>query len=217
MAIKRDGWGMCLNDQLGDCVIAWMVHHILCMSANTTTPLVIDDSVVQATYSAITGYNPSKVQPDGSNPTDNGTNMQDALNYWRDTGIGGHKILGWVAFDWTNQRELDAAKYIFGGAGFGVNLPQTAMDDFEAGNDWTNTHDQNIIGGHAIYGPGDDANDDKFVTWGKEINAVPEWTQAYVEEAYVVISDQWVNIMGASPSGFNLSALLADAKAIATS
>jgi hypothetical protein len=208
--IPQNGWGMCLNDQLGDCVIAWMAHHILCMTANTSAPVVIPDADVQATYSAITGYDPSKTDANGNNPTDQGTDMQDALNYWQNTGIAGHKILGWVSFDWTNPQELQAAKYIFGGGGFGVNLPTSAEAAFNADQPWTDTTDQNILGGHAIYGSGDTAAFDDYVTWGQEISAAPAWTQAYVEESYIVVSEDWLASVGTSPSGLNLSALMAD-------
>lgn len=205
---------MCLNDQIGDCVIAWMAHQILCMSTNVGSPAVISDADVLATYSAITGYDPSKTDASGNNPTDQGTNMQDALNYWQGTGIAGHKILGWVSFDWTNPQELQAAKYIFGGGGFGVNLPASAESAFDAGTPWTDTKDQNILGGHAIYGSGDTVGYDDYVTWGQEISASTAWTQAYVEEAYVVVSRDWLTAVGSSPSGLNLPALLADLKQV---
>ena len=49
------------------------------------------DKQVVAAYSAITGYNPST----GAN--DNGAVEIDVLNYWRQTGIAGHKIGAYVA------------------------------------------------------------------------------------------------------------------------
>src|ERR1039458_319014 len=64
---------------------------------------------IVAAYSAITGYNPVT----GAN--DNGANEGDVLNYWRQTGIAGHKIGAYVALEPANHSHVMDSVYIFEG------------------------------------------------------------------------------------------------------
>jgi hypothetical protein len=85
-------WGMMDNDQIGDCTCAAAGHLIMEWTANAGKKMVTPtDKQIVAAYSAITGYNPAT----GAN--DNGANEIDVLNYWRQTGIAGHK-------DWRLRR-----------------------------------------------------------------------------------------------------------------
>ena len=81
------------NDQVGDCVIAAMLHYIMAAQANVGKSVTFTTQQALDLYSAITGYNPSDPS------TDQGTAWTDALAYWQSTGCCGHKILGWAAVD----------------------------------------------------------------------------------------------------------------------
>ena len=53
-------WGAMLNNQLGCCEVATAGHlRMGWTNASQGTPVAIDDSVILATYSALTGYDPA--------------------------------------------------------------------------------------------------------------------------------------------------------------
>src|SRR5947209_3600191 len=91
---RVDTWPMFQNDRIGDCVFAAVGHMIGAFTtySHGATVLVSDTDIVHA-YSDVTGYNPD-------DPTsDQGTVVQDALEYWRTTGIAGHRILAYAQID----------------------------------------------------------------------------------------------------------------------
>ena len=69
-------WGMLANDQIGDCVIAMMLHSIedFHLDAGTAVPAFSDQDAIHL-YSAITGYNPNDPS------SDQGTNENTAMRY----------------------------------------------------------------------------------------------------------------------------------------
>src|ERR1039458_3967456 len=78
---------MYMNDALGDCVIAGMEHVCGVLTGNAGTQMTFTNTQTIRLYSIIGGYDPSMVQSDGSNPTDNGCDEVTALNYWQNKGI----------------------------------------------------------------------------------------------------------------------------------
>ena len=125
------------NDRVGDCEIARMGHMLMNVTAHTGKMVVPSDEEVIQVYSAITGYDPSKTQPDGSNPTDNGANTEDVMNYWQNTGIAGHKIAGWVKVA-SSQEAIQQAIWLFGAAALDVAIYQSMMDQTNADEPWDN-------------------------------------------------------------------------------
>src|SRR5580700_2315061 len=84
------GWGMLGNDKVGDCTCAAIAHMVMLMTAHTGTMVSPSLDETLAVYTAVTGYDPSQTQPDGSNPTDQGAAITDILAYWQNVGIAGH-------------------------------------------------------------------------------------------------------------------------------
>lgn len=201
---KVTSWPMYLNDSIGDCTCATTGHIIQAFSTygQGKTITVSDDDVLSA-YEAVSGYNPRT----GAN--DNGAYVQDVLNYWRKNGVGGHKNLAFAAVDFKNKDEVRKATEIFGGVYLGIDFPDTAMDQFDAGKPWDVVAGAKSEGGHAInLGFYDvDTNTYKVVTWGR----VQEMTQAffdkYVDECWVVITPEWLNEQGLTPTGIDLYSL----------
>src|SRR5580658_4087447 len=76
--IPASGWGMLGNDQVGDCVIAAMMHFIMAATSNSGQPAQFTTELAIQLYSAITGYDPSQTDATGFNPTDQGTAWTDA-------------------------------------------------------------------------------------------------------------------------------------------
>ncbi len=96
------------NDTEGDCVEAGVSHARALATCNFLPPGVIYDlAQVNCMYSAVTGYDPSQTQPDGSNPTDQGTDENAMIQYLKTTGFpDGVKVRRAVSVDATDIAEV---------------------------------------------------------------------------------------------------------------
>lgn len=196
-------WPMYLNDRIGDCTIAAAGHIEEAASAyGTGTTVKVTNTDVLKAYSAVSGYDPAT----GAN--DDGAVMQDVLDYWRKTGIGGHTILGFAQVDHTNPAEMALALYLFGHLYLGIQVPQSAEDQFAAGQPWDYTDPRSpILGGHAINVGGFDARTGRWkpVSWGKPIDMTQRFVAAYADEAWIVITREWWQAQGGDPEGVDLT------------
>lgn len=206
-AVPRNAWSMYGNDQYGDCVWAAAANLFILGSAHTGVLDIPTLGEVLGAYSAVTGFNPTT----GAN--DNGTNMTDALAYLQDTGLGGRKILGWVAIDFKNREHRNLGVDLFGATYVGVNLPESAQDEFSEGLPWNQTESP-IEGGHCILHPGYGSQGDDYVTWANwQQKASLDWSAAFIEEEYVIITQPWVDYVTKHDNGaLNLDLLKADLK-----
>lgn len=202
---KVQSWPMYGNDRYGDCVWA-MIGHLI--QAWTTygqgKTVTVDEAALLEGYSDVTGFDPRDPS------TDQGTVIADALSYWHKTGIAGHKILAYAQVDHTNRQELDSALNLFGGLCLGINFPRSAMDQFNNGQIWdVVVNDGGIEGGHAVHhGYYQTATvDERVVTWGAVQDMTDRWWAKYVEEAWVVITEEWLSATGLSPEGLDLHGL----------
>jgi hypothetical protein len=209
------GWGMDGNDQYGDCVFADCAHQEMLRTANVGTIWIPSVQEVLALYSACTGFNPSDPS------SDNGADELSVIEYLTKTGWNGRKLDGHANLDPTQTEQLKWAVCIFGASRLGVNLPQSAMDQFNADQPWDYAGDDSPIGGHDV--PLVKYVGDMFfvVTWGKLQPVTPGFMAAsypdgtpYVEEAHAELALDWINAMGSSPSKLNLSQLVADLRAV---
>ena len=179
-------WPMYGNADWGDCVWAQTGHAVNQATYYATgTEVEVTDADVLKGYSDVTGFDPN-AGPPGENPTDNGTYVQDAMKYWRTTGVGGHKIVAYASLDVSNLTEIRQAIALFGSISVGLNFPDSAMDQFNRGETWDVVRGaKRPRGGHCVlvgaYGNG------KFglVTWGAETEMTEAFWQKYVDEAWV--------------------------------
>lgn len=196
--------GMLGNDTAGDCVEAGYGHLVESWTANTGSEFVFGDNEVIDSYSSLTGYVP------GNESTDRGTDMLTALNYWRQTGLSGHKIKAFAEINPANLDQLRAAIYLFGGAYVGVNLPVACMRS----SVWDSTSGP-YAGGHCI--PLLDycaAGWFWCITWGQIVPCSAGFIQANCDEAYACVSSNFLNRAGETPVGFDLASLNADLAAV---
>jgi hypothetical protein len=198
--------GMLLNDVEGDCTCAGAGHMIQEWTAYAGNECVPTDDQIQAVYEAVGGYVP------GDPTTDNGCNMQDVLNYWRNTGIAGHKIAAYVSVDYTNLTEVKQAIALFGNVYLGVNLPVSVQG--AASWELPEPDDPNGVpgswGGHCITSPKYDADKITVWTWGKALDMSWDFLLKYGEEAWAVLSNDWTESSGLAPSQFDLATLQSD-------
>ena len=207
-ASKVTAWPMYGNDRIGDCTCAAVGHEIQAWTAYGMGEVTIPESAVIQAYSAITGYNPAT----GAN--DNGANVQDVLGYWQKTGVGGHQIGGFAQL--TGLDNLTLAKQcldLFGTVYLGIEVPESAMEQFGAGEPWTYVGDRNIVGGHAIpvqYWTTDVTGEIEVITWGKRQRMTRRFWYEYVEEAWVVFSPDQFGLHDVNPDGLDVDQLRTD-------
>ena len=206
--IRVPEYGMLLNDKLGCCVIAGMMHLAMQQHAAAGLPIPIpSEAEVIAMYSAIGGYVP------GDPSTDNGCVMLDALNYWRQHGLtfGGvtHRI---TAFAAVKPRDVPSALWLFGGTLDGYALPE-AVQDAEA---WMGPSSERGAwspgswGGHCVESAIATGGATEVVTWGQLCPVGADFRAAYCDESYVVFTPEWIEANGNGPCGFRADELLAD-------
>jgi len=211
---KIRDWPMYLNDTLGDCVIAAMAHMVQQWTFYAKGQIVIptNDQVLRS-YEAIGGYIP------GDDSTDNGCDMLTALNYWRKTGLAGHKIIAYVSVNPKNITEVQQAVWLFGNLFMGLQLPITAQNPVE-GNKWTvkarltGDGSPGSWGGHCVPVMASSPYIHSCVTWGQVMRMTSNFRLAYCDELYAVLSHDWIAKTLAAPSGFNVDQLMGDLQQI---
>jgi hypothetical protein len=214
LATKVKGsWGMMDNDQIGDCTCAAAGHLIMEWTASAQSKMVTpSDQQIVAAYSAITGYNPKT----GAN--DNGAQEIDVLNYWRQTGIAGHKIQAFVGLEPSNHTHIMDGVWMFGGCYIGLALPKTAQGQTQNHQPWSvistsGDGQPGSWGGHAVPVVAYDARSLTVVTWGALQTMTWGFWAAYCDEAYAILSPDYLEKKGGqiiAPSGFNLAQLQED-------
>jgi hypothetical protein len=197
-------WPMYMNDRYGDCVFAMIGHAIETWTANAGKLAKVSNKDILQAYSDVTGFDPTDPG------TDNGTVLQDAFNWWRKTGMAGHKILAFAQVDHTSPAEMEAAAALFGEVLLAIDFPNSAMDQFNNLEPWDVVKDDGgIEGGHAICSAKYDAAAKQWtvITWAKEQPVTFAFMAKYLSEAWVAISPEWVAANGKTPSGLDLHAL----------
>jgi hypothetical protein len=194
---------MYLNDAIGDCTCADVGHaEQLFSHFGAGTTVTVTENDVLAVYKTVGGYVP------GDPSTDNGCVIQDVLTYWRKRGVAGHKILAFFQVNHRDTTELKACCWLFGGVTLGVNLPKSAMQQFNAGQPWDYKRfsSNKILGGHDIRLVGYDGEWWYVVTWGAVQKVTTAWLMKFVEEAWSEADDEWIKLSTA-PNGISKSAL----------
>jgi len=200
-----DYYGMYRNDSVGDCTCAGAANLVGGWTGHSKTLIKLSDNDVITAYSAISGYNPTT----GEN--DNGAVVLDVLKYWRKTGVGGHTISAFVALEPRNLVHLKASVYLFGGAYLGIALPVTAQDQTVwSVVDAPSDGEPGSWGGHAVVAVGYDALGVLVVTWGQIKRMTWDFYKKYADEAYGILSYDWVNATFTAPNKFAYADLQRD-------
>lgn len=202
-----------LNFRLGICTFSAAGHQIQTWTqiANKKRVTVPDKELLEG-YKVVGHYVPGKPETDG------GCMMPDVLKYWRDTGIGGHKVEAWVNLEAPGDPDrAKTALWLFGGLYAGVNLPLSASDQWMTGLPWTflKKTGRGLPGSwfpHAVNIVAAGPNWITCVTWGGLQTMSWNFWKNYCDECYPVLSNDWMTAAGPSPPGFDRDALVADMK-----
>ncbi|MGD0152272.1 MAG: hypothetical protein ABSC17_00710 [Thermacetogeniaceae bacterium] len=195
----------------GDCVFAGGDHETMLWTSESGNPAKFTGANAISDYSAVTGYKPS-------NPnSDNGTVTQNALTYRWKTGLidavgNRHKIGAFLALEPGNTDQLYEALYLFGVVGIGIQFPNSAMDQFNAGRTWSVVHGAQIAGGHYVPLVAKRTYLE-CVTWGRTQMMTLQFFKKYCDEAWAILSPEMLKD-GKSLEGFDLDQLSNDLKAL---
>lgn len=201
--------GMLGNDQYGDCVFAGGYHAVDVfefdgqgVTTNFTAAQVLAD------YSTVTGFNPR-------NPnTDQGATLQEGLEFWQKTGFGGYKIEAFAQIDNTNLALVQACIAYFGVVYAGLNVPSSAMTQFDQGQPWSVVARSQIEGGHCVPLIGYDASSFTCITWAQTQALTNGFYSKYFDECWVPIEADWMRKNGTTPSGLDGATANADFQAL---
>lgn len=197
-------WGMMANDALGDCTIAGCGHAIQTWTEVINQRITIPDADIIKYYSLWDGY----VVGDPS--TDNGGIELDVLNQWRQQGLNGHQLLAYAAVNPHDQIEVRQAIALFGGTYIGLSLPISAQNQDVWDVVQTSDGQPGSWGGHCVWCLAYDKDSITCVTWGVLKKMTWRFWENYCDEAYALLSPDFLNNQGIAPSNFDLSTLQAD-------
>lgn len=202
-------WPMLGNDTVGDCTAAGAGHVAQAVNwygRDQNAPVTDADALTM--YEAISGYRP------GDPSTDVGATLQDALDYWRKTGIGGNTIAAFAQIDHANLAMVRDCINLYGAVYAGLNFPTSAMAQTNAGKPWTVVARSAIEGGHCVPLGAYDATSFTCITWGRAQKMDVAFFQRYFDECWVAIDLDWLTAAGYSPGHLDTAALNADFQAL---
>ncbi|MGW1744605.1 hypothetical protein ACWCRD_03095 [Streptomyces sp. NPDC002092] len=201
--VPGSDWGMLANDQWGDCTCAAVGHkRIGDVYVNQGAVLKVTDKDALALYSAVTGFTPADPS------TDQGAVCQDVLDYWRQHGFLGEKIVAFAKVDLSNPTQVKQAISLFGQIYAGFNFPGSAMDQFNAGKPWDVVRGARIEGGHCVTIGAYGENGLSCVTWGAVQKMTWRFFTKYFEEAWVLVTPDMIDPKtGKDVAGYDLYAL----------
>jgi hypothetical protein len=193
------------NDKFGDCVIAGAANLIAATDTEVheSSPAIPTADQAISQYKEITGC----VQPGDDH--DSGCVEADVLALWHRSGLfGGTKIAGYAPVEPSNLIAVHQTVAFYGGAYIGVQLPESAQQQFAAGEPWTVVPGSPIVGGHCVLIVGYTPTEALVYTWQKVIEVSYPWLASFMDECWATIQPAFVEA-GGGPV-LNLAALQAD-------
>jgi hypothetical protein len=198
IGVPPSALGMLGNDSVGDCVAAGAFHAQQMwegVAQKVATTFTTQDALTM--YSAISGYTPR-------NPnSDVGATLISGLQYWNKTGLDGYKLAAYAQIDGTNVALLRNCIALFGVVYAGLNVPSSAMTQFDAGQPWSTVARSRIEGGHCVPLIGYDASTFTCVTWSAYQKMTTDFHARYFDEWWVPVDEDWVSSSGLTPSGLD--------------
>lgn len=193
-------WGMLGNDSLGDCAMAGWVHLMRAWNSEVgTTDPVPEVGATVAQYFALTGGQ------------DSGLVLHNVLQAAASPGLfgGTSKIDAYVPVA-LNTVDLCAAVAFFGALYIGIAMPASAQEQFAAGQPWIVDPRSPIEGGHCVIVVGYDHRGVWIITWGALQLVTWPWLATYLDEAWVIVPQQFDEAKHGPFADLDLASLKAD-------
>jgi len=124
-------FGTMLNNTIGDCVFAAGGHAEQTWTASRGTERTPPDSQILSYYEDWAGY------VKGNPSTDRGYDELTFLNKWRRLGFCGSVLMGYADPDASNLEHIRQSIALFGGVYIGDQLPNSAIEQFDNDEPWT--------------------------------------------------------------------------------
>lgn len=191
------------NDRLGDCVMAGVAHLLEAWNrADSEHDYVPTEPVIEAQYLK-------------RSPGDEGLVEAYVLKEWQHGELFPESPLwGYAPCSTTSLLQQHQAVAFYGGLMLGIECPQSAQEQFGAGEPWTYVEASPVLGGHCVvalgYGPHGGLH---CATWGGIAVLEASFLAHYLDEAWVCLPHQLVEAKKDS-LGLNLNALEADLKRV---
>ena len=208
-------WGLMLNsNRIPDCTVAAAGHMIQTWTANADGhEFTIPDQQVKEAYCRLTGI--SEKDFDSATQTHPGSSCLKALKFWRKSGVGDHRIHAFVGLRAGNRDDVQEAIYTFGSAYVCLLLPATAIHQtiWKAVDAYTDAAEKWFSSGrnsweaHAVCAVAYDEEGLTVITWGFEKRMTWEFYEKYSDEAYGVLSKDWIAADGKAPNHIDADAL----------
>ena len=206
---KRPMFG---NDDVGDCTCAAIANIIVgAIKESYGKDWNPNTADVLNLYSKITGYDPSRMDPEtGNNPTDTGAVIEDVLKYVMKHGAFGHRLVGTASIYTGDSLSIKRSIDWFGCVDLGVSLPLAWQD----ADKWTTNGYSTMSkrwspgswGGHCVCS---EKYDPEFLyvwTWGELLPVSWGAVGAYFDTADAIIPASWIK-KGMSPASIDLAVL----------
>jgi hypothetical protein len=196
--------GVMLNDKLGDCTAAGCYHARQVWTSNVIGAAETEpDTAVLSWYIENTGYDPVT----GMNDT--GAVEQDVLTKWLRTGLPlgngeRQRLLGFVEIDPRNFRDIRRAIWECGLVYIGFEVPSDIPE--APGAVWDNCAGP-IDGGHCVILTGFDPTGFHVISWGARYIMTELFATRYIDEAYALISEDWITTTGQTLLGMTTEEL----------
>ena len=209
-------WPVMLNDKLPDCVPAAAGHMIQAWTANAGNMTILTDQQIEDAYKY---FSPSEKS---------GVVVLDFLNYWRVYGVAGDNIAAFAKLELQNQGQVQNTVFLFGSCCIGVALPNYVIkvpDRIAApwelpdpGAVSVQDAAPNQHNGHCVVAVAYDSMYIYTVSWGRVKKMSWPFYMQYCDEAYAVLSNDWISkTLGTSPSGLDFATLQQDLTSITNS
>jgi len=220
---KVSAFPMYLNDTLGDCTCAGMGHAVAqwtAYSGKVEGGAQFADSVIEALYTSVSGYNPE------TGADDNGAELYQVCDQMISTGIKDtagnvHKIAGYCdVSDFSTLARLKDILNAFGTVYLGVAVGDAEQNAFSAGQPWTlekagpnvgpDGIDHCVVMSYSAVNVAGATDNETLVTWGGEARFNENWGCQNIGEAIAVFSQDWLDAAGDSPIGQAAQAIVAE-------
>lgn len=196
-------------DGIGDCGLAGPDHLQMALNAYAHGSCASwGNDTLLALYHELGGY------VLGDPATDQGTSLQDNLQFWRREGVplpggGTDKILFFGALkpgSWLRPERMQALQ-AFGGILYGHNWPESAETQFPG--PLTYVPGSPDAGGHCTVQLGERTGIDEVsdCCWGKIVPASTGFLLHTVTEAWVVGTQDFIELNGRNPSGIDVEGI----------
>lgn len=209
-AMVRYPWGMLGNDEYGDCAVAGMLHgqEVWGLKAGRT-PIPWTTNHCLSLYFEVNNVPPG---PPGSQ-SDQGTDPNAMMQYWKNVGLPGHEIAGWATLDPASPH-IHRAIWEFGIVLYCMALPLAVQDEGVhwsikgTGPDWA----PGSWGGHLVTGDSYTVDGHLgLISWGQLGDMTPQFLEAYGEMVLVPLSPDALNAVSHDgPAGFNFAKMRSD-------